>query len=155
MKINNDNLFIHIQKQADTVVKDFLSENGIDTKDNEGRTAIINAAFYNNTKLLKWLIENGADINKLDSIGFSALHFACQEGHIESVKILLDNEPNVNLVDNYGNTPAWVTIMNWRGGENFPILKMLYKNGADLTIRNNSGNSAIEIIPQNILDQLK
>jgi ankyrin repeat protein len=90
-----------------------------------------------------------------DSTGFTALHFACQEGHIESVKTLLENNANIDIVDISGNTPAWITIMNWRGGKKFPVLKELYTYGADLTIKNKAGNSAINIIPEKIMNQLK
>ena len=129
-------------------------EKGIDIRDKEQRTALINASFYGNETLLEWLLENGADVNTQDTIGFTALHFACQEGHLQCVKILLTGKSNINIPDKYGNTPAWVTVMNWKGGKNFSVLKELYKNGADLNIKNNAGNSAIDIIPQNILEQL-
>ncbi|MFC2720545.1 MAG: ankyrin repeat domain-containing protein, partial [Bacteroidota bacterium] len=91
MMINAENMFLHIQKRENEVLKDFLSKNGIETTDPEGRTALINAAFYNNIDLLEWLINQEADINAKDYIGYTALHFACQEGHIDSVKLLLLN----------------------------------------------------------------
>jgi ankyrin repeat protein len=155
MKINEENIFIFIEKKDNELVKAYLLENGIDKKDPEQRTALINAAFYNNVELLNWLVKNKAGLNMQDSIGFTALHFACQEGHIESVKLLLENNADLNIVDIYGNTPAWITIMNWKGGKNFSILKELYIHNADLTIKNKAGNSAIKIIPENIMNQLK
>lgn len=155
MNINSDNLFLCIKEKDDESVKKYLLEKGIETRGEERRTALINAAFYDNAPLLKWLLKNGADINAQDTFGFTALHFACQEGCLQSVVILLEKNANVNLVDKYGNTAAWVAIMNWKGGANFPVLKELYKNRADLTIKNNAGNSAIDIIPQEILEQLK
>ena len=89
MMINAENMFLHIQKRENEVLKDFLSKNGIETIDSEGRTALINAAFYNNIDLLEWLINQGADIDAKDYIGYTALHFACQEGHIDSVKFII------------------------------------------------------------------
>jgi len=154
MNINCANLFFYIEKKENENVKKYLLEKGIDIRDKEQRTPLINASFYGNEALLEWLLENGADIDAQDVNGFTALHFACQEGHLQCVKILLNRKSNINNLDKYGNTAAWVTIMNWKSGENLPILKELYKNGADLNIKNNAGNSAIEIIPQNILEQL-
>ena len=133
MMINAENMFLHIQKRKNEVLKDFLSKNGIETTDPEGRTALINAAFYNNIDLLEWLINQEADINAKDYIGYTALHFACQEGHIDSVKLLLLNNADVNIVDEHGNTPAWVTIMHWKGGKNLSILKEWFK----ITLRKN------------------
>lgn len=157
MEVNAENMFLHIQKKENEVLKDFLSKNGIETTDPERRTALalVNAAFYNNIDLLEQLINQGANINAKDYIGYTALHFACQEDHIESVKLLLLNNADVNIVDENGNTPTWITIMHWKRGKNLSILKELYNHQADLSIKNKAGNSAIKIIPEKIMAQLK
>lgn len=154
MIINEGNIFIYIQKKENDSVKGFLTKSGVDVIDPEQRTSLINATFYNNIELMNWLIENGANVDAQDLEGFTALHFACQENYIESVKILLAANANMNIVDIYGNTPSWITIMNWKGGENFPVLKELYRHNADLTIKNKVGKSAIDIIPESIMNQL-
>ncbi len=55
MEVNAENMFLHIQKKENEVLKDFLSKNGIETTDPERRTALalVNAAFYNNIDLLE------------------------------------------------------------------------------------------------------
>jgi ankyrin repeat protein len=68
---------------------------------------------------------------------------------------LIKNNIKINEVDRDGNTPAWVTIMNWEGGKKYDVLKELYKNGADLDIKNKSGNYAGKIIPREIMEKLK
>lgn len=45
--------------------------------------------------------------------------------------------------------------MHWKGGKNLPILKELYNHQADLSIKNKAGNSAIKLIPEKIMTQLK
>jgi ankyrin repeat protein len=35
------------------------------------------------------LIENGAKVEASDQCGFTALHFACQNGHLDVVRVLL------------------------------------------------------------------
>ena len=37
------------------------------------------------------LLQNGANPNIQDSIGFTPLHHAAKEGHIDMIKILLSN----------------------------------------------------------------
>jgi ankyrin repeat protein len=154
MKINKENMFHYIQNNENELVKEYL-KNDINVKDTEDRTAFINAVFYNNLTLLDWLIKNNANINLMDKNGYTALHFASQQGNLECVKILLKNNCNVNSLDKDGNTPAWVAIMNWRGGRNYDVLKELYKNNADLEIKNKAGNSASKIIPKEIMEKLK
>lgn len=154
MAMNEENIFIYIQKKENNDVIQYLNKVGIDTKDPEGRTSLLNAAFYNNLDLADWLLNNGANIDSQDINGYSALHFACQEGHYDMVKLLIDKGANINIIDENGNTPAWVAIMHWRGGKNLPILKKLYNHKADLSIKNKAGNSANKIIPQKIMEQL-
>ncbi len=154
MNINKENIFLFIQRKQNSEVKKFLQETGINSKDPEQRTALHHAAFYNNMELLKWLIENNAEVNAQDNTGYTPIHFACQEGNIECVQFLLENNADVNAVDIHGNTPAWVTVMHWKGGKNFPVLKHLYCSNADLSIQNKAGNSANNIIPMEIYKQL-
>lgn len=155
MKINPDNLFILIQKKENDKVIEYLENSQIDVKDEYGRTPLINAAFYNNTELIDWLVSHGANLNAADNIGFTALHFAAQEANTESLKLLVESGANLNQKDIHGNTPAWVSVMNWKAGKNFDNLKKLENSGADLSLKNNAGKSADEIIPEKIMLELK
>ena len=62
------------------------------------------AAAFGHKEIVKFLIENNADINakltKTSDHGYTedtALIFAAKHGHIEVVEILLKNNPDVNL----------------------------------------------------------
>jgi ankyrin repeat protein len=111
-----------------------LSEVGIDSCDSHLRTSLIWATYYNNLDLLIWLIENGADINHQDTIGYTALHFAGQEKNIETAQLLLDKGANLELADIHGNTPIWTAIFNSKG--DYSLVKMYLSNGANLDIEN-------------------
>lgn len=152
---NINTLFIDIQKGNIDNVKSSLKSKDINITDNFKRTAIMNAALYNQTDIIKWLLENDANIDLQDKNGYTALHFSSQEGNIDSTKLLLSNDANPNIQDIHGNTPAWVAIMNWKGGANFDTLDLLIKNGADLTLKNNANRSALDLIPEPIKQQLK
>ncbi len=155
MNININNLFIFIEQNQNDKVKSFLLDNGIEIKDEFGKTALHNTSFYNNTELLDWLLNNGSDINMQDNNGYTALHFAVQEVHDEIVKILLKNNVNLDIQDINGNTASWVCVMHWKGGKNLINLKELYKKGADFSIKNNAGRSTQDIVPEKIMNELK
>ena len=81
--------------------------------------ALMMAAFYGKSKMISLLIELGTDINAyLDrSSGFhshaSALHQAVFSGSLETVKILVDAEADLNAIDRiYEGTPlGWAIYM--------------------------------------------
>jgi len=117
----------------DNVIK-LLTELGIDSCDSYLRTPLIWATFYNNTELLDWLIKNGANINHQDRNGYCALHFAGQQKNLNSAKLLLDNEANINLTDIHGNPPIWTAIFNSKG--DYELVRLYVLKGADLDKEN-------------------
>jgi ankyrin len=48
------------------------------------------------TDIIMVLLNHGVDVNEMGEWGESALHWAAVRGHIEAVKILLDQNANVN-----------------------------------------------------------
>lgn len=155
MNININNIYIFIEQKKNNDFKSFLENNGLEIKDEFGRTSLLNAAFYNNIELLQWLIEKGAEIKAKDNNGYTALHFAIQEAHDDSVTLLLNHSADVDAKDINGNTPSWVCVMHWKGGGNFNNLKKMYEHNADFSIVNNAGRSAKDIIPEKIMNDLK
>jgi uncharacterized protein len=129
------NLRSNIRLREYDIAKATLSQFGIDVVDGEGRTAFINAVIENNKDFIYWLLDNGANINHQDRIGYSALHFACESHQIELCNILLDKGANPNLQDIHGNTPLWTAVFNSKGLKELLIL--LLKSNANPDIINN------------------
>lgn len=50
------------------------------------------------------MINNGANINHVDSDEQTALHIAAANGNIKVARLLIENGANVSSVDNYGWT---------------------------------------------------
>jgi GNAT superfamily N-acetyltransferase len=82
-----------------------------DALNNDGRTLLYNAARDNNLAKVEELVDAGADINKATTnIGATPLFIACQQGHINIVKILLSVQSidvNKARTDN-GMTPLYI-----------------------------------------------
>ena len=69
----------------------------------------------------------------------SLLHSAIVFNNVEAFSLLLENFIDMNIKDNHGDTPAHYCVINNRLG----FIKTLIKRGADLTIKNNDGQSVL------------
>ena len=85
---------------------------------------------------MKWALAKGADVNFQDRIGYSALHFAAQNGLFDLAKILIENGANVNIQDIHGNIPLWTAMFNSKLILN-NITKLLLKHQSDTELNNN------------------
>ncbi|CAG8495745.1 10057_t:CDS:2 [Funneliformis mosseae] len=65
---------------------------------------LLDAISLEKVSLVEQLLEQGADIWFKDEKGISPLHFACSNGNLEIVKLLLQNGHAWNVVDNEGIT---------------------------------------------------
>ncbi|WP_406655755.1 ankyrin repeat domain-containing protein [Methanolobus sp. ZRKC2] len=89
-------------------------------------------------KIIKLLIENGADVNVINSEGETPLHLAAGSGSLKIVKLLIENGGDVNALDNKMNTPLHFVVEygEYRDEE---VVKLLLGNGADPSIENMDG----------------
>jgi len=107
----------------DTVM--LLIENGADKFDfdDEGVSILDMAVTYNNIEMLKYLLEQGADINQTQRrSGFTALMAAACYGRAEIAQILLDSGANEQTRDMKGfRAVDFARKMNKKS-----VLKLLY-----------------------------
>lgn len=63
---------------------------------------------------MKFLIENGADINAVDKKGKTPLHLCCKLlKYPPAVKLLIENHADVSVQDQKQNTPL-ITLVRWQ-----------------------------------------
>ena len=90
---------------------------------------IIESTENNKHEVLKKMLELGSDPNIKDSNGWTALHYAAQNGDLESVKILIDKKADINSFSNNGRTPLHLAAKNNRKEVvNYLVDKILEKN---------------------------
>ena len=124
-------------------VKECLQDGAdINATDENGHTAIFEAARYDLDNILTYLIAQGADINKTLTWGASALHAAVCNGHLDITKILIHHGIDVNAIcDHLGRTALFEAVIV----REIDILQTLINNGADINWRDRSGNTTLHI----------
>ena len=91
----------------------------------------------NDQAAVKSLLDAGADPNARDDAGRTPLHFAAQEGATDAAHLLLGRSAQVDLVDRYGNTALWTSVVN----RHPDVAALLLAAGAEPTRSNDSGKS--------------
>src|SRR6266850_2782251 len=58
--------------------------------------------------VVRFLLEQGADVNACDYYGFTPLHLASRNGMLEVARLLVEHGADINAEDNEGMTPLKV-----------------------------------------------
>jgi ankyrin repeat protein len=111
-------------------------------KNRWGRTQLQHCVEKELTSGVKRLLSiRNINVNVKDVNGWTPLHYAAINGHIEIAGLLLQNGAEVNAKDKNGKTPLhWAA---YRG--HFDILHLLVENGADLEAQSNYGERALHV----------
>ena len=104
-----------------------------------GTTPIFHAAFRGKKKISQLLISRGADVNARSNDGRTALHFI--GGAPEVFALLISKGADIDARDDDGNTPLHHTAMS---GDTI-VAQLLISVSADLSIKNNKGQTALEL----------
>jgi len=107
----------------------------------DGETLLMLAAINNQLSLADSLISKGADVNKP---GWTALHYAASKGHIDLIRLLLDQQAYLDAESPNGTTPL---MMAASYGSAMSV-KLLLEEGADPRIKNKLGLTALDMAKQ-------
>lgn len=113
------------------------------SKTNNGKTPLHTAAEMGDSKLIKYLIVSGTNINKRRTdnrfFGITPLHLAAINGHLDAVTILVDFGAQLNASltngDLKGTTPLHFAA--WKG--HLHIVELLVNHGADVKAKDRLG----------------
>lgn len=114
-------------------------------------------AFYaykpDGNEILALLLKNGADINIVNNVKYSAiLNSAASAGYIANLKVLVDYGADINTPD---KGSGWTPLMSAAFSGKANTVKYLISEGADVNYTDNHHNSALSLAKnseiQNIL----
>jgi ankyrin repeat protein len=112
-------------------------EVNLDARSRNGDTALMLAAYKNNLAAVQALLAKGAEPNQT---GWTALHYAATVGNNDIVQLLLDRSAYIDAESPNQTTPI---MMAARGGHILTV-KLLLDEGADATLKNGAGMTAID-----------
>jgi len=92
------------QNQSEIVQQLIAAGVNIETRDAQGRTALLLATHHNAVEAARILIESGSDVNAMDNISDSPYLYAGAEGHLEILRMTLEHGADLASVNRYGGT---------------------------------------------------
>ncbi len=110
------------------------------------RTPLMWAAYYNDVRMVRLLLEHGADPNQSTYFG-SPLSQACWNDGFEAAALLIDRGANVNARD----AVAGFTPLHWAAGDESlrpHLVKLLLGSGADPNAAGGEAVGALGLTPQ-------
>jgi len=138
------------------VIKKYLGNHPeeIDMCNEKGWTALMLAARNSNdgssNEVVKLLLKKGANPNLKDENGYTALMYSAKYSsngsNIETVKLLLKGwNTDMDLQDNNGWTAVMHAVFDCNLNSNIETVKFLLDKGANHTLRDKGGLSALKI----------
>lgn len=86
-----------------------------------------------------WLDDTEHDMNQGDDHGFSPLHWACKEGHLKVVDMLVKRGARINVTNMGDDTPLHLAAAHGHR----TVVQLLLQNRVDVNFTNEHGNSPL------------
>ena len=113
---------------------------------NHTRNPLAAAAGDNDLVALNKALQRGIDINQggtvADIFGCSALSIAVLRNHTNMVSYLVEHGANISKGNATGTTPLMLAVASPEGSKE--MVELLLARGADVTLKDNQGNSALD-----------
>ena len=101
-----------IQQSVSASLRKILHQDDVERRFKDGDTALIRATSQGRLKIVKLLLEQGADTEATDARHLTALHRAAQSGYEEIAQILIDFGADIGAMDADGRTALYYAIIN-------------------------------------------
>jgi ankyrin repeat protein len=124
------NPFSATRSRSDPLSQPLLDGSPVSQPSNTNRDIVfLHACNVNDLDLAKQCLKEQPNlVNIVDANKMTPLHIASDKGHLEIVKLLIENEASVNQVTNDGRTPIYIACLNY----NIKTVQMLFNAGANV-----------------------
>lgn len=143
------NISIHesaLNGQMNRLIEGLEAGIDVNSRDQEGRTALMYASYNGHTEAIKILIEKGAHVNLADNYGRTALMMASSGPFPATVKMLLDNQADPNMTD---SAEHFTALMYAAAEGHLDVVKILLSFRADHTLKDVDGDDAMTFARNN------
>ena len=94
--------------------------------------SLINAIEVGDLEEVKLLISRGVNVNEKDNSGWTPLHFASRNGHLEVMKLLISEAKSVGIdIVNEKNNSGCTPLQSASANGHLGVMKLLISEGAD------------------------
>ncbi len=135
------------QSDRDEMVSLFIDGHGDPNLTIGNMPLLTFAACSNNIRIIKYLLQSGAEVEARGPDGFTAVRAAIDCGTVEIIIALLEHKANVNALDDYGQSPLWaVTVSQMPEKQAIKIARTLVDHGARPFLPNDKVNNGTALI---------
>ena len=108
--------------------------------DDNNITLLCYVIYLNDFEAVKFLVDHGVDVNKLDFAGKTPLVRAIYTAWAKGIEFLLEHGADINKQIHNGKTPLMIALkITWDD----TIFKLILEHCADVNIKNKKGNTAL------------
>jgi len=135
-------LFKAVQENRIDIVKELIAKGvDINVKDEVGSTPLHTAAFSGHFEIVKFLIENGADVNAVnDEFGETPIFNAVAKGHIDIVKYLIEKGARLDIINKKAKSSVLHQAVFWG---DLSLVKLFVEKGVQLELKNIDNDTAL------------
>lgn len=134
---NSKDLIYALKNHDFPSFKSMLNKNNINTRDGASNTLLMIAAKNGYFEMVKYLIEEGADINEMNSVGQTALNLSVYFGHNSIANYLIQEGADVNKTDTQFILSPLIAAIRCN---NIEIGETLLRKGADINSTDGTNN---------------
>ena len=111
--------------------------------DNDGHTSLyVAAGTFCRKKIIKAIIDRGADVNRTNKNNATALMIACEKRHVDAIHVLLKARSDTNIVCKDGCTCLMIAVYEHCSDE---VLQAIIDHGADVNATSKNSATALMI----------